>query len=160
MTDRALAFLMDWEQEHATTARVLGALPPTSLDWRPHAKSMTAGELAWHLVGSELWFARGFLDGRMPQEPWPKRPDSLHALLQASAMQHQSLVDRVRQAPPESWTREIDFVGRRKFTGTTLLKVMMMRHAIHHRGQLSVYLRLLDTKGPSIYGPSADDKGM
>ena len=158
MTDERKAFFTQWEWEYATTSRVLGNLPPTSLGFRPHPKSMNAGELAWHLVGSERWFATGFLEGRMPEGKWPEAPSSLREMVQAYALQHQELADRVRTAPEEAWERPVPFFGQ-EIPSAFLLRGPLLNHMIHHRGQFTVYLRLLNAKVPAVYGPSADDSG-
>ena len=150
-------FLMLWEREFATTARVLGNLPPTALGFRPHPKSMSAGELAWHLVQSERLFVDAYLAGKAEPPAKQDCPPTLQGLLQAYALGHQSLADRVRK-DPEGWARPVDFHGQ-TVPGSMLLRGIMLAHAIHHRGQFTVYLRLQDAKVPSVYGPSADDTG-
>ena len=157
MTPEFNAFLMDWEREFATTARVIGNLPPTALGFKPHPKSKAAGELAWHIAEGERFFVRLALDGKPPAGKGPEAPATLQGMLQAYAVGHQGLADQVRQAPPETWTRAVAFFGQ-ELTGAKLLAVMMA-HTVHHRGQFTVYLRLLDAKVPAVYGPSADDAG-
>ncbi len=150
-------FLMQWEREFATTARVLGNLPPTALGFRPHPKSMTAGELAWHLAQSERYFVGAYLAGTAAAPGKPEAPPTLQGILQAYALGHQSLADQVRKTP-EGWDRPVAFHGQ-TVPGSMLLRSIMLAHAVHHRGQFTVYLRLLDAKVPSVYGPSADDTG-
>ena len=152
------AFLTEWEREFASTARVIGNLPPTSLGWRPHPKSRTAGDLVWHLVSSERIAAGSYLAGRMLDEPAPAQPPAtLQGMIQAYALQHQDLTGRVRKAPAEAWTRTFPFLDASEVTGAWVLHTMILHHALHHRGQLTVYLRLLDAKVPAVYGPTADD---
>ena len=153
-----IPFLMAWEFECAATARVIGNLPPARLDFQPHPKSMDAGTLAWHLVTSEQWFIDCFLAGRKVPSEAAQRPPSLQEILQAYAAQHQTQSQQVRQAHEDTWTRTLDWFGQ-GLPAAMLLEGVMLRHAAHHRGQLTVYLRLLGAKVPSVYGPSADEKG-
>ena len=148
MTAEIQAFLIEWEREFAATSRLMGSLPPTALSWRPHPKSRTAGELVWHLVQSERLAANSYLAGKNLGEEVPAAPPTLQAMIQTYAPQHQDLSERVRKAPDEAWTRPQ--------TGEAFLRPRLLHHAIHHRGQLSVYLRLLDAKVPPVYGPTAD----
>mgnify|MGYP001558630461 CR=1 FL=1 len=150
-------FMMQWEREFATTARVLGNLPPTALGFRPHPKSMTAGELAWHLARSERFFVGAYLAGKAATGEKQDAPPTLQGILQAFALGHQSLADQVRKAP-EGWDRPVPFHGQ-ELPGAVLLRNIMLPHTVHHRGQFTVYLRLLDAKVPAVYGPSADDAG-
>lgn len=149
-------FLTEWEREFACTTRVMGSLPPTALNWRPHPKSMTAGELVWHLVSTERMAVSSYLAGRILREPGPETPVTLQAMIQAYALQHQDLAGRVRKAPDEAWTRTFPFLDGQALPGGDFLRALLIHHAIHHRGQLSVYLRLLDAKVPPVYGPTAD----
>lgn len=155
MTPDFEAFLMQWEREFATTARVLGNLPPTALAFRPHPKSMSAGELAWHFAESEQVFVGIYLTGKYAPPPKAEPPPTLQGILQHYAVHHQGLADQVRK-DPAGWTRPVAFFGQ-EIPGSMLLRGILLSHMIHHRGQLSVYLRLLDAKVPSIYGPTADE---
>ena len=148
MTAEIQAFLTEWEREFAATTRLMGNLPPTALSWRPHPKSRTAGELVWHLVQNERLGANAYLAGKDLGEEDPAAPATLQAMIQAYALQHQDLAERVRKAPLGCWTHPQ--------TGAAFLQARLLKHAIHHRGQLSVYLRLLDAKVPAVYGPTAD----
>ena len=147
------SFLTGWEREFAVTSRVLANFPPTSLGFRPHPKSQTAGELAWHQAKAENHFVSAYLKQALPH---PEIPASLQGMLQAYAVQHQGLCGAVRQVGETAWTRTVPLFGQ-DLTGAQVLE-LMLRHAIHHRGQFSVYLRLVDAKVPAIYGPSADEK--
>ena len=159
MTPEIQSFLIDWDREFATSARVIGNLPPTALEYRPHPKSMSAGELAWHLGAAERMATGWYLSGKPPAGKGPEGPKVLQDLLQAITLQHQGLVAQVREAPDAHWARPLPFHNGQTLTGGQLLKLLVLRHNIHHRGQLSVYLRLLGARVPAIYGPSADDKG-
>ena len=157
MSNDLKTFLTEWEREFASTARVMGNLPPTALSWRPHPKSRTAGELAWHLVTTERMAVASYLAGRMQHEPGPECPSTLQGVIQAFALQHQDLAERVRKAPAEAASRTFPFLDGQAVSGEWLLRTLLLHHAIHHRGQLTVYLRLLDAKVPAVYGPTADD---
>lgn len=151
------SFMTQWEREFATTARVLGNLPPTALGFRPHARSMTAGELAWHLAQSERFFVGAYLAGKAAPGEKLDCPPTLQGILQTYALGHQGVADQVRKVP-EGWDRPVAFHGQ-TVPGSMLLRGILLAHTIHHRGQFTVYLRLLDAKVPAVYGPSADDTG-
>lgn len=112
------AFLTELDQEAATTRRVLERVPDEKLGWKPHAKSMSLGQLALHVVAIP-----GFVATILSQDSY--------------------------ELP--------NFVQPEAHSATELIPSILLNHWYHHRGQLSVYLRLLDIPVPSIYGPSADE---
>lgn len=152
----------DVDLELANTRRMLGAIPEMHWDWKPHEKSMSLGAIANHLVDAVEQAAsplRGDVldvtgEGKV-QSPGREellcRFDALAAALRASA------VARDAQGWDGMWQ-----VARGETVLFTMPRGMgfrfVMGHVIHHRGQLSVYLRLLDVAVPGMYGPSADDR--
>ena len=158
------ALAAELEKESAATRRMLERVPANRLDWQPHAKSMTLGQLANHLAGLPGAFARlGRLDGfdASTADFTPKKPQSTEeilATLEAGLADAQAffggLDDEAANAP---WRltlgeRELATMPRHE-----LVRSLMFNHAYHHRGQLSVYLRLLDVPVPATYGNSADE---
>ena len=157
------AIVQEFEQESATTRRLLKRVPADQLTWKPHPKSMSLGELALHIAqGPGLligWVAAdvtevGNFDG-------PSEASSVEQILTT----HDQGVDTVKKTLER--LAETGLQGTSKVTtgGTTLLELpkkalvrtLVLNHIVHHRGQLSVYLRLLNVPVPSIYGPSADE---
>jgi uncharacterized damage-inducible protein DinB len=151
------ALLDSWEWERATTVRVIAAVPARRAGWRPHRKNMTAGQLARHLVASEWWFLTGAAGLRMrgnAPAATDGKPTAPAAVAREAAAVHRRLAAAVRRKGDDWLDAEVDFYGMR-MTRARLLG-LMVRHEVHHRGQLSVYIRLAGGKVPSIYGPSAD----
>ena len=158
------ALAAELEKESAATRRMLERVPADHLDWQPHTKSMTLGQLAIHLASLPGAFARmGRLDGFDVSTAnfTPKKPQSAEeilATLEASLAEAKAffggLDDEAANAP---WRmtlgeRELATMPRHE-----LVRSLMFNHAYHHRGQLSVYLRLLDVPVPATYGNSADE---
>jgi uncharacterized damage-inducible protein DinB len=152
------------EREAKTTRRFFDRLPPARLDWRPHPKSRALGELASHLVQCFAWPQSIFTSDELDFHPadFPPAPsDDLGALLaefdatvirSAAAIRASSDVDLERP-----W--RLKFKGRQLFERprAAVLRDFTLGHLIHHRGQLSVYLRLLDVPVPGAFGPTADE---
>jgi uncharacterized damage-inducible protein DinB len=144
-----------------TTRRVLERVPSHRLEWSPHPKSMTMKTLAGHVAELATWGVR--LDGSSFEVGTRKKPefDSVGQLV--------ALFDENVAASRASIARKSDQDLRERLTmtrgGTTsfqmskasILRRVFLNHLIHHRGQLSVYLRLNDVPLPPIYGPSADE---
>jgi uncharacterized damage-inducible protein DinB len=157
------ALLQEIDQEAATTRRVLERVPTDKLTWKPHAKSMSLGSLAFHLASAPGRIAEwGLVDSlEFPGGGTPPEPASTAAILAA----HDESVRKVKAAVttigdaglPKDWQATKNGVAFLKMPKAALIRAIVMNHAVHHRGQLSVYLRLLDVPVPSIYGPSADE---
>ncbi len=157
--------LAEFESELATTRRFLERVPADRLEWRPHEKSMTAGQLALHIAQ----VPSGVLELSMPDEAAPpdfsagrERPrtvrDVLDALDETAAFVRRTLPsisdERMRA------TFMISVRGRPVMVmpRVAFLRAIMFNHWYHHRGQLGVYLRLLGATVPASYGPSADEE--
>jgi len=155
--------LQELEQEAKTTRRVLERVPNDQLEWRPHKKARTLGELALHVAttpGGVAQFVSGPSPAQVPMFVFPA-PQSAAELISAhdeSVASAKRLVGEMKDADlTETWRlmkgdREVLALPRIAF-----LRSIMLNHWYHHRGQLSVYLRQLDVPIPSIYGPSADE---
>src|SRR5712691_11885547 len=156
------ALLQELDQEARTTRRVLERVPGDRLGWKPHAKSMSLGQLALHVAtvpGGVAQIAR--------QSPFPlpefKQPAATSAAelipaLEQSVAKAQEILRAMDDADLANIWRAVD--GDREVMALpvgALLRSIMLNHWYHHRGQLSVYLRQLDVPVPSIYGPSADE---
>jgi len=160
------ALLPEFDHEMGTTRRLLDRAPEQAFDWKPHEKSMTLGGLSSHLANIPHWctaiLGAPVMDlATIPEDARPK-PATSHADLLAlfdtnvaAARERLATVTDPEMMAP--WTlrqgdQEIFTLPR-----VAALRSFVMNHSIHHRGQLSVYLRLNGVPLPSIYGPTADE---
>lgn len=150
--------LAQLEQEMAATRRVLAALPAGSEDYSPDPRSMSALKLAWHIASAEKWFLDSILQGRFEAGDSSAIPADIRTGAEAAAWYEASLpasIAALRAAPAETFSRSLDFFGMIQAQGVDFL-ALALKHSIHHRGQLSAYLRPMGAKVPGIYGPSGD----
>ncbi len=150
--------LADLENEMQTTLRVLGAVPNAHFDYRPDAKSKTALGLVRHITLEDEWLLNCISDGVFT--PPPDDSDACGIMNPADAVaRYQEKVpaalNRVRALPGEKLTNVIDLFGMIQMPRINFLS-MAAKHSVHHRGQLSTYLRPMGGNVPGIYGPSAD----
>ncbi len=149
-----------YEREHATTLKVLRAFPAEQFGFRPHERSNAALQLAWTFVLEERMMLLGINRQSVVGSGFPAPPDSWEKVLDAFEEQHKRLLQRLRSASESDYAGTVTF-----FTGPNQMGEIpisnflwsMLSDQIHHRGQLSVYLRMAGGKVPSIYGPSADE---
>jgi uncharacterized damage-inducible protein DinB len=155
--------LQELEEEARTTRRVLERVPDNKLDWRPHEKARTLGELALHVAtvpGGVAELVASESPAQVPDfaDPSPKSASELIPALDQSITKAKQALGGMQDAElMATWRlmqgeREVFAVPR-----VALLRSIMLNHWYHHRGQLTVYLRELDVAIPSIYGPSADE---
>ena len=150
-----------FKSEKPRFVRVLKAVPPDRAFYRPHEKSASAGGLVW-LLASELSDAckvvdHGDVNFVMPPEP------SVGEAVAAYERNAEELEKRLATLDDAAWGKKARFIVDGNVAWETTLGEMLwgfLFDAIHHRGQLSTYLRPMGAKVPSIYGPSADDPGM
>lgn len=158
----AEALLQELDHEAQTTKRLLERVPDAHLDWRPHAKSYSLGQLALHVAQipggvAELAMQSPAAPPAFVQERAQRSADLVPAL-QESIRQAKALLANASDATMmETWRlvaggRELMAMPRAAF-----LRAIMLNHWYHHRGQLVVYLRQLNVPIPSVYGPSADE---
>src|SRR5947207_4577646 len=143
--------------EHQTTKRVIQAVPPDKGDYRPDPVAKTALELAWHIVAAEQRFLSGICDGVFDFTPI-NRPDSVKNSADIAAWFDASFarnLARLEELSSDQLVKSIDFRGMFQLPAVGFLQ-LAQNHTIHHRGQLSVYLRPMGAKVPSIYGESYD----
>jgi uncharacterized damage-inducible protein DinB len=153
---------MELEQEACTTRRVLERVPEDKFAWKPHPKSFSLGQLSMHIAGAQKVLAEmAAKDVHEIALVPPQEPTSRKQLLQvmddstAGAKQILGKIDDAKL--PSLWTLTRNGKAILSIPRVTFIRSILMNHIIHHRGQLSVYLRLLDVPVPSIYGPSADE---
>jgi uncharacterized damage-inducible protein DinB len=156
------AFLGEFENEAKTTRKFLERVPENKLTWKPHEKSKTAGDLALHIATTPGVIAQAALeDAWSPPGGGSPQPESLKEILDA----HDHSIEVVRQILPKfddarmmgDWSFVNDGKTMLTMPRVALLRSIMLNHWYHHRGQFGVYLRLMDCKVPSSYGPSGDE---
>ncbi len=156
------AFLKEFDNEAATTRRVLERVPAEKLSWKPHPKSMSLGELALHVAASPAVIAGWCCEDEttFKGDPTPS-PASTDEILAAHDRGVTTVKESLTQVGDEGlkaiWSAKAGGATLMTMPKATLVRTIVLNHWIHHRGQLSVYLRLLDVAVPSIYGPSADE---
>jgi uncharacterized damage-inducible protein DinB len=155
-------FLSTMAREFPTTLRVLKAYPAGKSDLKPHAKSKSARELAWIFVTEEKTCEMA-LEGALELGKLPKAPATLPEVIASYEKAHSEFVNRLKETPEAELNKTVKFMmGPKQMGDMRRMDVLwfMLMDSVHHRGQMTVYLRLADAKVPSIYGPSADEPWM
>jgi len=158
------ALLHEYDHEMATTRRLLERVPERQFAWKPHEKSMSLGQLAGHLANLPFWaglimnaefFDLATADFR--RQPPETREALLKEYDETVATARKVIVNAGDPELRARWALKRN--GEEMFTmpKITALRSFVMNHSIHHRGQLSVYLRLQNVAVPPIYGPTADE---
>jgi uncharacterized damage-inducible protein DinB len=155
--------LPEFDHEMANTRRALARVPGDRLDWSPHPKSMTLGRLASHLAEFGDWAAQTCeqeeldLSGYQPPV-YSSTAEILETFDANVAAGRAALAAASDELLKGKWSLRSG--GHAVFTmpRAAVLRSFVLSHLIHHRGQLSVYLRLLDLPVPALYGPSADER--
>jgi uncharacterized damage-inducible protein DinB len=159
------ALLPEFDHEMATTRRVLERVPADRADWQPHAKSMSLGQLAGHVVEIPGYGLATLGTEEFDIAARKYAPTRFESSEQALAI-FDDLVRQTRaaleatddEAFRRTWTfrhgAQVVFAAPK----AGAFRTFFMNHLIHHRGQLTVYLRLLDVALPSVYGPTADEQ--
>ena len=156
-------FLQTWEHEYPITVKVLKAYPADRLDYRPHEKNRSGRELAWIFVGEQ-----GVVDMAVKGKidftaPGPPPPNTMAEILAAYENITKANMQKVKAMSDADYNSQITWpVGAGKTVNMRKADVLWITvmDAVHHRGQMSVYIRLAGGKVPSIYGPSADEPFM
>lgn len=158
------SYLIELDHETKNTSRILEQIPDDKLDWRPHSKSMSLGELAAHVVELHNWVSKAIpkdiFDFKVDYQPLKvKSVNELKTILSEGLVANRAAIENLKE---EDWFKEWalkagDFeIARLPRTGA--IRFIVNNHIVHHRGQLTVYLRLLDITVPGLYGPSADEQ--
>jgi len=151
-------FLKFWEQEAKATRSVIARIPEGS-NYRPDPKSRTAKDIAWVIVREETALVDGLEKGTLEWQEIPP-PATVKEVLAAYDKLHQSDVKRLNDIPAARWGAQVPmtFEGKEvmKQTGSDTAWGFLV-DIIHHRGQLSTYLRPMGSTVPQIYGPTADE---
>lgn len=154
--------LPEWDTEMATSRKLLALIPDGRFDYKPHEKSMTMGQLANHLADMAGWaketmtLERLELDAGFRPEVAATNAALMEKFDRCAAAGRAAIAAAADDAYAVRWT--MVYAGREVMSNPrgVVLRGMIINHHIHHRGQLAVYLRLLNIPLPGIYGPSAD----
>ena len=146
----------DIAREAATTRRVLDSVPQDKSDYKPDEKAKSGGELAWHLASCEIQMTNEIADLSFTMEEKYKQPAAVAEIGPWYTAEVERALDRLKAMTAEQLLTPIDFYGAFNFPAFVYL-TFVSKHGIHHRGQLSAYLRPMGSKVPSIYGGSADE---
>jgi uncharacterized damage-inducible protein DinB len=150
-------FLPNLKNEHRITKNVIEAIPLDKGDYRPDEISKTAMELAWHTVATEMRFLNAVAAGEFDFSPMP-RPETVKNSADLSAWyadNFASHLETVTKLTNEQLLKVVDFRGMFQLPAVMYLN-FILHHSVHHRGQLSMYLRPMGSKVPAMYGESYD----
>lgn len=164
MTTMLAPMLEEFQEEAAITRRVLNRVPADKLAWKPHAKSMSLGQLAIHIATVPGSLARITQQDAFDvshgsfEPPHPKSVEEIHAAFEQSVREvEEHLKKMTDQEARKTWRLMLHDKELLCKPRINVMRSIMLNHWYHHRGQLSVYLRLLDVPVPVIYGRSADE---
>lgn len=151
-------FISVIEMETPTTRKIIAAVPEDKSDYRPDEKARSALELARHIPGSDIWFLEAVSNGEFGDfDPGAEEKiTTVAGALKVYDEQFGSALDKVKALRGEKLAKEVSMMGMFNLPAVIYLS-FLIRHTVHHRGQLSTYLRPMGSKVPSIYGGSADE---
>ena len=152
MDDRSL-FTEFWTKEAQTTRKVLERIPEGS-DNRPDPKSRTAQQIAWQIVGEEKMLIDALENGKMEWAPSPM-PKTMKDIVATYDKQSGDVLRRLKALPGERWNGTLEFFGNQRPASPMAWSFLF--DIVHHRGQITTYLRPMGSTVPQIYGPSADE---
>lgn len=157
------ALLPEFDHEMTTTRKLLERIPEEKFEWKPHARSFSLGALASHLATLPTWggdtLNRSEIDigTDPPPAALPSKAEVMASFDKNVAATRAALAGRSDAELMATWTLKRGGHTLFSMPKTVVWRSFVVNHLVHHRGQLSVYLRLLDVPVPSIYGPSADE---
>jgi uncharacterized damage-inducible protein DinB len=152
MEERSL-FTKFWEDESKTTRNVLARIPEGS-DYRPDPKSRTASEIAWQIVCEEKMLIDALESGKAEWAPAPA-PSTMKEMVGTYEKQSADIVRRLNALPAGRWDGTMEFFGAQRPASPMAWSFLF--DIVHHRGQITTYLRPMGSKVPQIYGPSGDE---
>lgn len=159
----AAQLIQEIDQETPATRHVLARVPADKLDWRPHPKSMTLGQLALHVAQTpgDVAAIAAMEEVPLPEFGNQPQPDSADELLPALAASIEAAKQYLNGLTDEQAAADWKIVRDGEVVMAVprlgMLRTILLNHWYHHRGQLTVYLRLLDVPVPAVYGASADE---
>jgi uncharacterized damage-inducible protein DinB len=152
MDERAL-FTKFWEHEAKTTRKVFERIPEGS-DYRPDPKSRTASEIAWQIACEEKMIIEALETGKVEWNPAPA-PKTMKELVAVYGKQSDDIIKRWKALPAARWDGKLEFFGKQRPASPMAWSFLF--DVVHHRGQISTYLRPMGSTVPQIYGPSGDE---
>ena len=152
MNDQAL-FTDFWTKESKTTRNVFARIPEGS-DYRPDPRSRTAKEIAWQIVCEEKMIVDALESGKAEWAPPPK-PKTMKEVVEAYEKQSGEIARRWKALPSAKWAGQLEFFGNPRSASHMAWDFLF--DIVHHRGQITTYLRPMGSTVPQIYGPSADE---
>ena len=152
MDEKAL-FTKFWTQEAKTTSKVISRIPENNA-YKPDPNSRTAMDIAWQIVCEERMLIEALENGKATWDP-PAMPKTMKEIHAAYDKQSADVVKKLGTLPAQKWDGDIEFFGNKRpasgFAWSFLFDI------VHHRGQITTYLRPMGSTVPQIYGPSADE---
>jgi uncharacterized damage-inducible protein DinB len=162
---RIESLLAEFAHETQTARKHLERLPDHQFDWRPHAKSFTAGRLASHMVDCIRWTASIFGADELDMDAVAYKPfgatsvaDLLESFDAEVAQAKQVMASTIDTSATQPWRLKMRGKVWFEKPREVVFRDMTLSHLVHHRGQFSVYLRLLEVPVPGSYGPTADER--
>ena len=157
--DEKSLFMKFWTREAETTRKVISRIPQDRSDYRPDPKARNAREIAWLLLQETIALADGLEKSSFEWTELPV-PGNVAGILEAYEREHPEVARRLEAVPAARWEASVPFiVGGQEVMRETAQEMAwgFLFDIIHHRGQLSTYLRPMGSTVPSIYGPTADE---
>jgi uncharacterized damage-inducible protein DinB len=151
--DEKSLFTEFWTNESKTTRNVLARIPEGS-DYRPDPKSRTAHEIAWQIVCEEKMIIEALESGKAEWAP-PSIPSTMKEVLGAYEKQSAGMAGRWKALPDARWDGTLEFFGSQRPASPMAWSFLF--DIVHHRGQITTYLRPMGSTVPQIYGPSGDE---
>jgi uncharacterized damage-inducible protein DinB len=151
-------FFAVWDREAQKTVEVLKMLPAGQYDFRPDASGRSLGELAWHLAELDAYISFGVATGTFSEGAKPpniRRPITIEALAPGYERIHKEARERLASLSASDFEKSMQFFGSTR-TVSALLWDTLLLHLIHHRGQLSLLVRLADGVVPAMFGPTRE----
>jgi uncharacterized damage-inducible protein DinB len=151
--DEKSLFTEFWSKESKTTSKVLSRIPDGS-DYRPDPKSRTARDIAWQIFNEEKMIIDALENGSAEWTPAPA-PATMKELCETYDRQSTDIVRRLQALPAERWNGTLQFFGGQRPASPMAWSFLF--DIVHHRGQITTYLRPMGSTVPQIYGPSGDE---
>jgi uncharacterized damage-inducible protein DinB len=153
-----------WTAELPATMRVISAVRDDQRDYRPHPRSRSSWELLLHIATSDLWFLQCAERGtfHFDQDAAKQAESKFGSAAEIAASYEKAIpqaLERLRAMPADKLAEEVDFFGMMRMSRASWIG-FALNHSVHHRGQLSAYLRPMGCRVPDIYGPSGDAEGQ
>lgn len=151
--DEKELFTNFWTKESKTTRNVFARIPEGS-DYRPDPKSRTAQEIAWQILCEEKMIIEALESGKVEWAP-PPMPAAMKEVLAAYEEQSEGIAQRWKALPTARWEGSLEFFGNQRPASSMAWSFLF--DIVHHRGQITTYLRPMGSTVPQIYGPSGDE---